>query len=149
GEAGADGSLDRVIFLSTVQTAPRVMTAVDGRFVFRDLARGRYTLEATAAGYLTGQVGPSRPGGAVRAVDLTTDEKLRDVTIRLWRPAAVTGRVTDEAGDSAAGVQVKVLRRTSVSGELRWLTAGSALADDRGIYRLADLSPGEYVVGIP
>ena len=130
---------------------PRVMTDGDGRFAFRNLPKGSFTLTAQKARYLEGAYGRVRAGGAPQSLDLGEAERKGDVTIRMFRPASMTGLIVDEAGEPVVGVQVRAYRRHLVSGR-RALTpaaGGTAQTDDRGIYRLANLAPGEYIVAVP
>jgi hypothetical protein len=59
--------------------------------------------------------------------------------------------VLDEAGEPVVGVEVRALRRTFVSGRPRLASAAAATGttDDRGVYRLTTLTPGDYVVVVP
>ena len=76
-------------------SAPRqIMTDSDGRYMFRELAHGRYTIRVTAPGYLSGGVGQNRPTGAPQSIELTTDDEKRgDLTVRLWKSASLTGTI--------------------------------------------------------
>jgi hypothetical protein len=44
-------------------------------------------------------------------------------------------------------MQVRAYRRAVVGGRRRFVPAGAAATDDRGIYRIGTLLPGEYIVG--
>ena len=66
--------------------------------------------------------------------------------IRLWKGGAITGRVLDEAGEPLVDVAVAAVRRSS---DGRLLTGPTARTDDRGVYRLATLTPGSYLVVVP
>jgi protocatechuate 3,4-dioxygenase beta subunit len=137
----------------TTPSAPRqVLTNADGRFLFRELARGRYTLRVTAPGYLAGGVGQTRAGGIMQAVELTSDdEKKGDVVAKLWKSATISGTITDEIGEPVAGLSIRLLRRTMVGGLPRFTSApttSSSATDDRGMYRISGLQPGEYLAAI-
>jgi hypothetical protein len=123
------------------------LTNVQGQFLFRNLAPGRYPLTTQRGGYLPGSYGQTRPEGPPGSVRLGEAERITDVTIRMWRYAAITGKVLDEAGEPAVGVMVRSLRRGVVAGRNQWtFFGGTSSTDDRGIYRLGSLSPGEYLV---
>src|SRR5262249_37314756 len=67
----------------------------------------------------------------------------------VWKFASLAGTVTDENSDPIVGATVRVLRRTIVGGK-RQLTAGpSDTTDDRGMYRIGSLEPGDYLVALP
>lgn len=129
---------------------PRVMADSEGRFAFSGLSAGRYTLTTTKPGYVEGAHGRRRPGGLAQPLPIAAGEKASDITIAMWRHATVTGSVVDEAGEPVVGVEVRALRRTWSAGR-RQFTAGppslrQVVTDNRGIYRISGLVPGEYVV---
>ena len=125
---------------------PRLMTGADGRFVFRDLQRGAYTITVARNGYVDGAYGRTRPGGPSVPLTVTDGQRLGDVAIRLWRHAAITGTVVDESGEPQIGVQVRALQRGVPPGQRRFVPVASASTDDRGLYRLGGLTPGDYLV---
>src|SRR6185436_1861789 len=84
-----------------------------------------------------------------RPVEIEDGQRISDLKIRLWKCAVLTGTVLDEAGEPAVGISVRALRRSSVSGKTGFSVAGNAITDDRGIYRISSLTPGEYAVAIP
>jgi hypothetical protein len=130
--------------------APRqVMTDAQGRFLFRELAKGRYTFKATAPGYLAGGFGQARPTGGQQAVELTSDnEKVGDLTLRMWKGATISGSVVDEGGEPVIGLSVRAIRRTVSAGRPRLAFGTTGTTDDRGIYRIPNLTPGDYFVGV-
>jgi len=129
------------------QTA-RVLTGSDGRFVFRDLPRGSFPITATKPGYAEGAYGRRRPGGSSRQVTLTEGERIGDVVTRMWKYAAISGTVLDEAGEPLVGVRISAYRRVVVAGNRRFGARTLATTDDRGMYRIGNLLPGEYAVGM-
>ena len=87
--------------MSPGSSAPRqVITDSDGRFLFRELGKGRHTIRVNAAGYLPGASGQNRPGGTAQPVELAGDaEKIGGIVVRMWKGAAMSGTITDEAGE--------------------------------------------------
>ena len=129
--------------------APRLMTDSQGRFLYRNLAPGAYALTASKPGYIDGAFGRRRHDGGTLPVELAEGERATDITILLWKYGAITGTVVDEAGQPIVGVQVRALQRRMVAGRAAFRPLGVSLAsDDRGIYRVANLVPGEYVVNV-
>jgi len=144
-----------VIFSTSAPTAPgvpppapkQILTDATGRFLFRELARGRYSVRATSPGYMASSYGQSQPSGLSQTIELTRDDEKRGgLIVQMWKTATITGRLTDEAGDPVVSQQVRAVRRTMTGGRLRLASGASATTDDRGIYRFASLSPGEYLV---
>jgi hypothetical protein len=127
----------------------RVITDAEGRFLFRDLTRGSYAATATLEGYSSGAFGQRRPDGPTRPVELADNEKVVNAVIRMWKLAAISGRVVDEAGEPVVGHGVRALRRSYSGGRPRISAAVTGYTDDRGTYRIASLPPGDYFVGVP
>lgn len=130
------------------RVARSVSTDDQGRFSFGDLPAGQYTLSASRPGWLDVTYGQKRPGSGRPGtpIQLATAQKLDSITLAIPRGGILTGVVTDEQGEPAFGVQVRALRYVMRSGERTLVGAGSASTDDRGIYRITSLLPGEYVV---
>ena len=125
---------------------PRILTGADGYFVFRDLPNGAFTVTATKPGYAEGASGRRRPGGPSQPVTLEAGQRVGDVVVRLWKYGSLAGSVVDEIGEPVVGLTVRALRRSPAGGSRRFVLGGVAGTDDRGMYRIPGLVPGEYVV---
>jgi uncharacterized protein (DUF2141 family) len=86
---------------------------------------------------------PGRPGTPIQLVE---GQKLERATIGLPRGGVVTGIVVDDYGEPAPGTQVQVLRFVIRTGERTLQRAGQDSTDDRGMYRIYGLQPGDYMV---
>jgi hypothetical protein len=126
-----------------------VLTDSEGRFVFMALPKGSFTITATKPGYAEGAYGRLRPMGLAQSLTLGDGERLGDLKIPIWKFAAITGRVTDEAGEPVVGVAVRALQRTIIAGREKLTPGATIRTDDRGVYRIASLTPGEYAVAVP
>jgi hypothetical protein len=58
----------------------------------------------------------------------------------------ITGMVLDERGDPAINTFVRGMRFMLTAGQRRLQQTAGANTDDRGIYRIHSLEPGDYVV---
>ena len=125
---------------------PQAITNGNGYFVFRTLTRGSYSINATRAGYVEGAYGRRSPNGTAAPLSLAEGQRLADVVIPIWRQAAISGTVTDEAGEPLVGVLVRAFQRRLVGGRYRIVQGPNATTDDRGLYRLHSLVPGDYLV---
>ena len=126
----------------------RAMSTSDGRFAFRALPSGSHSLSAAKSGYIGGAYGMRRPDGPNLPVVLADGERRADIVILMWRNSSITGSIVDEAGEPVVGIQVAALRRTTVGGRRRFAQSGVGTTDDRGVYRLSRLAPGDYAVGM-
>lgn len=128
---------------------PRVMTDSEGRFAFRSVPKGSFQLTVRKPGYLDGAHGRYRPDGVAVPLEVEDGERVTDLTLRLFKPAAISGAVVDERGEPVVAAQIRAYRRGYVGGLSRLQPAGvSAQTDDRGTYRLIGLTPGDYVVAV-
>jgi hypothetical protein len=126
-----------------------VFTDAEGRFVFLNLPNGVYSITATKPGFAEGAYGRLRPAGRPQALTLADKERIGDLRIAVWKLAAITGRITDEAGEPMVAIAVRALQRTVVAGKFKLVPGPTARTDDRGVYRLASLTPGDYAVVVP
>jgi hypothetical protein len=145
----ASVSLDGVASRTLSQT--RQITDAKGRFVFVNLPPAQdYALTAALPGFFTGNY--TRGTGVTdsrQSIPLKVGEWARDLTIKIWRPASLTGRVVDERGDPMVGVFVRALKKAPVAGRDQLVNMTTATTDDRGVYRLTGLDSGRYVVEVP
>jgi len=127
----------------------RVFTDAQGRFVFHDLGRGPFNLNASASGYFSDNLPPVGRGGQAALVRLEDGQHLAGYRIPLSKYAVVSGTVLDEAGEPAVGVMVSLIQRSTSNGgaELGFGSAGRT--DDRGQYRISGLRPGDYLAAVP
>ncbi len=121
-----------------------------GRFSLAGLPAGRYTLSASKAPFLRQSYGSKRVDLPGTTITLKDASQMTDVVMRLTRGAVIAGRITDENGDPAFGVTVRVMQARMQAGERTFLSPSSGtssdMTDDRGMFRLFGLPPGDYVV---
>ena len=133
---------------------PRVVTSDEqGRYAFRDLPAGRYSVSADRQPYLTGVFGARRiagPGSVQTGIVivLAKGQEASDIAVKMLRGAVVTGTVRDVTGEPARNfrVQASYYQRAATAGGRRLVVQNSVLTDDRGEYRLYGLPPGSYLV---
>ena len=116
-----------------------------GRFSFTALPAGRYTLNANKPGHLPVSYGQRRPGLQGTQIQLSDGQKFQ-VQLQIPRASVITGTVLDENGEATPNTPVRALRYVMQSGRRTLQSAGSGSTDDRGVYRMFGLQPGEYVV---
>jgi hypothetical protein len=129
--------------------AQRVMVDANGGFVFGELRPGSYSLVGQRPGYTDAVYGRRLPNGSGLVLELGDGERVTDLELRLWKFASIAGTVLDEAGEPVVGINVRTLRRSFVAGRRRFAATAAGTTDDRGMYRIASLVPGDYVVAVP
>ncbi len=122
------------------------LTDDSGGFDFSDLPAGRYTINASKSGYIQLSYGQRRPLQAGTPLQLLDGQQLKGIDFSLPRGGVISGRVFDDSGDAMPGVQVQILRYQYQQGDRRLVPAGQGQSDDRGVYRVWGLNPGEYYV---
>ena len=125
-----------------------MLTDAAGQFFFRDLTPGRYLLTASKPGWLGSGFGRRRPGAEAVPIEIGEGERRGNLTITIWRPAVIAGRITDDAGDPLINAEVRAVRQIFVAGRATNDTPIRQKTDDRGVYRFANLLPGDYVIAV-
>jgi hypothetical protein len=121
-------------------------TAEDGTYEFRAVPAGRFTMTASKARYVTLQYGQKLPAPSGIVLDVGPGRVLERIDIALARAAAIAGRITDELGDPLERASVEAMRIGYSETGRKLVTAGSAITNDAGEYRIAQLQPGDYYV---
>jgi hypothetical protein len=116
-----------------------------GRFVFSALPEGRFSLSASKPGHVSGTYGQRQAGRPGTPIQLADGQKLQ-VQLQITRGGVITGTVLDENAEAIPGTPVRALRYVMQSGQRTLQSAGNGQTDDRGVYRIFGLQPGEYVV---
>jgi hypothetical protein len=123
-----------------------------GRFELTDLPAGEYYLAARPSNYrmthLLQYFGDSLPSTLSRPrprepLVLRDGEVRENADIALWRSLAINGHIIDEMGEPLTNVPVIVEDWRSSSQMATFIQRHS---DDRGIFRVFGLPPGQYRV---
>ena len=125
------------------------MTGV--RLSYQACRSDRYTLTATKPGYLPDAFGSSALGRQGTPISLSSSAVVT-ATITLIKGAALTGVVRDEHGTPIADVPIVVVEAARAlltpTRSIRETRSGrgNQFTDDRGVYRVYGLAPGEYFI---
>jgi protocatechuate 3,4-dioxygenase beta subunit len=123
------------------------MTDAEGRYEFRDLPAGRFSLSATKSGFVTVQYGQTRPFESGTTIELVEAQMFDKADIAMPRGSVIAGRVLDEFGDPVADAMVSAMRSAWAGGRRRLQPTGRmAQTNDLGQYRIYGLPPGDYYV---
>jgi Carboxypeptidase regulatory-like domain len=122
-------------------------TDANGAYEFKDLAAGRYSLNASKGSYVGLSYGQTRPLEPGKLLEVRNAQLLDKVDFSLPRGAVITGRVVDEFGEPVADVQVAAMRTQYLQGRRQLMPAGrNGTTNDIGEFRLYGLPPGQYAV---
>ncbi len=127
-----------------IELAADLDTDRAGRFNAAELPAGEYTVDVVKPNYITTTVKMRAPATGL--------------TIPLIRYAVIDGHVTDSTGNPQPGqihaydgrtegsARIAIMVKTAGSPELRHLR--NADVDENGHYRIYDLTPGQYAIGL-
>ena len=138
------GTAEPVVAASVVAsleggTPATVQTDNAGRFSFRGLQPGRYTLRVVQAGLLG-----IRPAGVLN-ISLGPQQRMRDVLLQVIPAALISGRVYDENRRPQSAVRVEALKFRYDRGQRKLVPLRTAaMTSPTGEYSIAGLEPGQY-----
>jgi hypothetical protein len=147
-EASNNEPVRKAIVTLTWQGAPRSWatsrTDSSGQFKFDGLPPGKYDLRATKPGVGTAIYGATSVRELGELIALEDGETLAGMKLRFLHSATISGRVLDPHGDPATNVLVTLLTPGRNLGERVLVRYRGATTNDRGEYRLDDVTPGQY-----
>jgi hypothetical protein len=126
--------------------------------VFDNLQPGNYLLTVMRAGYVRTFYGSPLPGrGPGTAVSVIEGKPTPEVRIRVLKGGVIGGTIRSANGRPAPNVQVQatLVRKSGGVWQSASLEAnaqpglGMTTTDDRGVYRIFGLAPGDYIVSVP
>jgi len=127
------------------KSAPPALTDAQGHWVFNDVRPGTYKLEFSINGYARQSYGQRSSAGTGVPIVIASGSSRNDIIMRMSQVGAVGGRVADTEGHPVAGVPVQLLRFAyDETGKRTVQRVAAAKTDDRGRYRMFNLSPGRY-----
>jgi hypothetical protein len=135
-----------------------VVTGNDGRFAFRSIPPGSYTIEASRSGYVSELAGgtslavtgnnpnPLAPPMIPAVQQLNPGQVLSGLRLVLTPGGVITGRLTDERGEAVVGTIVQVLKVTHKGGLRERTVVQSVVSYVLGEYRFFMLKPAQYYI---
>lgn len=123
-----------------------VVTGDDGRFVFHDLARNKYTLTAQRRGYIAESFNQHEQFSSSIAVGPGLDSS--NLVFRLAAESTISGTVTDDQGDGVREAQVMLFQNMVAGGSRTTKQRATAQTDEDGFYRFGHLPAGRYYIAV-
>ena len=138
-----------VVLLQIVEGAQRVtrhraFTDAGGTYRITNVPPGNYRAEAAAPGFVVVGQFPN-PFAKSTALLIDKDETVENIDFEVVRGGVITGRVTDSDGRPAIEETVSISSAESKEGYSLSRQRGTR-TDDRGVYRIFGIPPGNYKV---
>ena len=114
-------------------------TQSDGSFVFANLARGQFSVNATKPGFFNDQnLGRNNLG-------ISPEKALEgEFIVKLTPEGIIFGQLRNENDEPVEGADVWLQRHKVENGRREFQTLAQTTTDDQGNFRLAELLPGKY-----
>ena len=124
----------------------RVVTTDDGgRFEFKEVKAGRYTINATKSSYVGLSYGQTKPLEAGKPLEIKDGQTVERLDFSLPLAGVITGHILDEFGEPLSDVMVAPMRYQYIQGKRTLMSAGRTTStDDNGEFRLFGVMPGQY-----
>ena len=130
------------------RTVAKTTTDDDGKYQLTELAAGQFTIMPLTKAFVVGTSGAFKPPG--QSITVADGETIIKIDFALVRGGVITGRITDTDGRPVIGERVNVVAKdaTDTGPAVTVFDGPRNRTDDRGIYRVYGLSPGNYKVSI-
>jgi hypothetical protein len=114
----------------------------DGKFDFRDLPAGKYSLEGAKRGFVPASFDQHDQFSSAIVTGAGLDTET--LVLRLAPSAVISGKVLDEFGEPVRHATVTAYHDDHTSGVSQIRGFRNAQTDDEGSYEIAPLMPGTY-----
>jgi protocatechuate 3,4-dioxygenase beta subunit len=128
--------------------AAKTITDEEGNYRLTGLTAGTFKIVPVAKSLAVGPDAKTRQLG--QSVNVAEGESITKVDFALVRGAVITGKITDAEGNPVIGERVSVVRTdaTDEGAAMGFMDGVRNRTDDRGIYRIYGLGPGNYRVSV-
>lgn len=147
-----DSTTKQPIARALVQIAgsDAVLTDSNGAFEFSNVPVQQTTMLVRRAGYLTNQTQSwgymLSPQDQASTFTVAINSNTPRLEFSIRPEAILTGRVSLLDADPADGIQIMAYRKSVENGRPMWKQAGMAATNSEGVFRIASLPPGSYLL---
>ena len=124
------------------QKSQSFITSEDGKFEFRGLSAGKYSLEGAKRGFISAAY--DQHEGFSTAIVTGAGADTESLLLKLAPDAVITGKVLDEAGEPVRHATVTLYYESHQEGVDRVYAGLSTQTDDLGTYEFTPLIPRTY-----
>ena len=131
------GALVQIYFLG--QTS--MLTGPDGKFQFDGLPDGQTAITVRKPGFFTQEEIQPSAGGQRLA---TTGPNTSQVVLKLIPEGVIYGKISEDDGEPIEGLPIRLLVQRLQNGRKVWEERTGTATDEEGMFRIAELHPGDY-----
>ncbi len=130
------------------RTVAKATTDDEGKYQLNGLAAGQLTILPLAKAFVVATNGAYKQPG--QSITVAEGETITKIDFDLVRGGVITGRITDTDGRPVIGERVSVVAKdaSDTARPATVLDGPRNTTDDRGVYRVYGLGPGNYKVSI-
>ncbi|MCU1284816.1 MAG: hypothetical protein JWO13_1166 [Acidobacteriales bacterium] len=121
-------------------------TGGDGKFLFANLAPGKYSLGAQRQGFY--DQGFQQHEAYTTAIAVGPGKQSDNIVFPVKPESAIYGRIVDEQSEPLRNAQVILYERTAEEGVLKTQNRHQSRSDDLGAFRFSHLRPGTYFIAV-
>lgn len=134
--------------LVATENGDAVLTDTNGQFEFSDVSAGYTSVVVRRPGYISNVTG----GGFAPSQDQRSEfqvnvgPNMQPLVLPITPEAVITGQISLLDSDAPDDIQVTAYRKVAEDGRPKWEMAGMATTNSEGIFRIASLSAGSYLL---
>jgi protocatechuate 3,4-dioxygenase beta subunit len=121
-----------------------MVTSDDGRFDFKQVSAGKYSLQGAKRGFIPGLYDEHEQFSTAIVTGAGLDTV--NLVLRLSPSAVLSGKILDDLGEPVRQAEVSLYREDRRAGVGRIQKFRAANTDDQGAYEFAQLDTGSYFV---
>jgi hypothetical protein len=117
-----------------------------GHFRFVEVKPDTYRLSASKAQFIDGSYGQAKPKDPETLLKVGADDRLRELTLRMFPAGVIAGRVVDADGEPVSGESV-ILSSRHGGKQGFYSHVDDTTTNQNGEYEFRSVLPGRYFVG--
>jgi hypothetical protein len=140
------GAKLELVSYGTAYSIPGTNSGPDGSFEIRQVPPGKYRLTGTHTDFARTTYGSHSANGEGKLLTVEPKAEVSGVRMEILPLASVSGRVVDEEGRPAKGVQVALASVRPLLGTRQYGQGGTATTGEQGEYRIERVQAGRYLL---